>query len=97
LFADPALFSKYTPPFGGVDPVGPGLRVSPPEVKFYHANPPEEQLLFAGPHPILNAYTPIWLGGPLGPRVKGEPPEIKFYHANPPRRATFVYWPPPNS
>ena len=53
--------------------------------------------MFAGPHPILNANTPIWWNGPCGPQVWGEPPKIKFYIANPPRGATFVCWPLPNS
>ncbi len=50
---------------------------------------PEEQLLFAGPHPILNAYTPICLGGPCGPRVKGEPPRNKILPCKPTPKSNF--------
>ena len=55
----PAQFSKLIPPFGGVGPAGPGVRWAP-KIKFCYANPPEEQLLFAVPHPIISADTPIW-------------------------------------
>ncbi len=94
----PAKLFKPIHPFGGVDPAGPGLECpSPHKYKFTRQTHPEEQLLFAGPHPILKANTPIRWSGPYGPGVGVSPPQIKFYMANPPRGATFVYWPPPNS
>jgi hypothetical protein len=53
--------------------------------------------MFAGPHPILIANTPIWWSGPCGPGVRVSPPQIKFYQANPPQGATYVCWPKPYS
>jgi len=53
--------------------------------------------LFAGPRPILKAYTPIGWTGPCGLWAGVSPPQINFLYTNPPRGATFVCWPPPNS
>jgi hypothetical protein len=50
----PALFSLQTPPFGGVDPGGPGLGCAPQKIKFSKLTHSKEQLLFAGPYPINN-------------------------------------------
>ncbi len=55
---------------------------------------PEKQLLFAVPHPIIEANTPIWWSGPCGTEVGESPPQIEIYQANPPQEATFVCWPP---
>jgi len=96
LLAPTKLFKLLTP-FGGVDPAGPGFVVSPHKQKFTKQTHPEEQLLFAVPHPIISADTLIWWGGPCGAPGWSELPKIKFYQANPPQGATFVCWAPPYS
>ncbi len=56
---------------------------------FYIKTHPKEQLLFAGPRPILKAYTPIWQGGPCGPQVWVSPPTNKILHGKPTPRSNF--------
>jgi hypothetical protein len=41
-------------------PAGFGLGWAPHKFFLYNQTHPEEQLMFAGPRPILKAYTPIW-------------------------------------
>ena len=93
----PALFSKYTPSFGGVDPTGPGLRVSPPEIKFSRQPTPRSNFCLLAPTQFSTHIPPFGWVDPADPGLRVSPPEIKFCHANPPRRATLVFWPPPNS
>ncbi len=118
----PAKLFKLLPPFGGVDPAGPGLEWAPTnrnlrskptrgalfvccptpnyfswypylvgwtlrgpwlewapkKLNFTKLTHPKEQLLFAGPRPILIANTSIRWSKPCGPGVEVSPPKIKF-------------------
>ncbi len=49
--------------------------MSPHKQKFTEQTHPEEQLLFAVPHPIISADTLIWWGGPCGASGWSEPPQ----------------------
>ncbi len=69
---------KLIPPFDGVDPVGPLVGVSLPQIKFYQANPPRGAALFGGLHPILFANTPIWWSGPCRSWLGWAPHKKKF-------------------
>jgi hypothetical protein len=42
---------KLIPLFGGVDPAGPLVGVSPPKIKFYLANPPQGATFVCWPPP----------------------------------------------
>ncbi len=53
FFVGPSQFSKHTPPFGRVDPTGPRFWWAPRKYNFTIQTHPEEQILFAGPRPIL--------------------------------------------
>jgi hypothetical protein len=77
LLSHTQLF-QLIPLFGGVDPAGPLVGVSSPKLNFTKQTHPKEQLLFAGPRPILIANTSIWWSRPCGAGVGVSPPKIKF-------------------
>jgi len=60
-----------------------GIEVSPPQIKFFHSNPPQGATFFVGPRRIINVNTLIWWNGPCRPGVGVSPLQIKFYHSNP--------------
>ncbi len=67
----------------------------PPKTEIYQANPPEEQLLFAVPHPIIEADTLIWWGGPCGLLVGVSPPELNFTKQTHPKEQILFAGPGP--
>jgi hypothetical protein len=67
---------------------GPWLEWAPQILNFTLRNHPKEQLLFAGPHPILIANTSIWWSRPCGPGVRVSPPKSNF-PSKPTQRSNF--------
>jgi hypothetical protein len=59
----PTQFSKANTPFWWGGPFGPQVGSEPQKINFKRQTLSKEQLFFAGPHPIFNANTPIWVGG----------------------------------
>ncbi len=51
---------QLIPLFGGVDPAGHLVGVSPQKLNFTKQTHPKEHLLFEGPRPILIANISIW-------------------------------------
>ena len=68
LLSHTQLF-QLIPLFDRVDPAGPLVGVSPPKLNFTKQTHPKEQLLFAGPRPILIANNSIWWSRPCRPGV----------------------------
>ncbi len=70
----PNYFSWY-PYLVGWTLRGPWLEWAPQKINYTKQTHPEEQLLFAGPRPILIANTSIWWSRPWGPGVGVSPPK----------------------
>jgi hypothetical protein len=75
LLSHTQLF-KQIPLFGGVDPVGPLVGVSPPQIKFYQANPPEGAFFVCWHLPYSYCKHLHLVEWTL--RAWGEPPKMKF-------------------
>ncbi len=54
----------HIPPFGLVDPAGPGLGWAPLQIKFYQANPPRGVTFVCWPLQNYQCKSPIWWSGP---------------------------------
>jgi hypothetical protein len=68
----------HIPLLGGVDPAGQGLGWAPPQIKFYHANPPRGATFVWWPPQNSQSKYPFWWGGPCHPGVGVSPPKINF-------------------
>jgi hypothetical protein len=77
LLSHTQLF-KQIPLFGGVDPAGPLVGVSPPQIKFYQANPPQGATFVCWPLPYSHCKHLHLVGWTLRARGWGEPPKMKF-------------------
>ena len=74
LLSHTQLF-KLIPLFGGVDPAGPLVGVSPPHIKFYQANPPQGATFVCWPPSYSHCKHLHLVEWTLRARGWGEPPE----------------------
>ena len=74
----PAKLFKLLPPFGGVDPAGPLVGVSPQKIKFYQANPPQGATFVCWPPPYSHCQHLHLVESPCGPGVGVSPPKLNF-------------------
>ncbi len=97
MFAGPRPILIANTPIWWSGPCGPVVGLSPPQIKFYMANPPQGATFVCWPPPFSHCKYPHLVEWTLRACGWGEPPQIKFHMANPPRGATFVCWPSPYS
>ena len=83
-----SILNAYTL-FWWSGPCRPGVGVSPPQIKFYHANPPRGATFVCWPPQNSQSIYPHLAGWTLRARGWGEPPTNKILLSKPTRRSNF--------
>jgi hypothetical protein len=89
LFAGPLKILNANTPIWWSGPCRPGAGVSPPQIKFYQANPPRGAIFVCWPLPNSQPIHPHLVEWTLRAPGLGEPPKNKILHGKPTPKSNF--------